>query len=259
MRFLEITTAIGCPVQCKYCPQDVLYQNYNGKRLFDFDDFSSCLAKIPHDVQILFQGMCEPWVNRECTKFIRYTHEQGRRIGLSTTLSCMTVDDINQIKDIDFHTFMIHLPSNDNDMRIDVNEQYLSILDLAIANIRNLQAVYFGELPSAIIPFAKRISHGHFWPLTDRSGSVDLADNSHIYIHGPLRECSRITGANILMPNGNVILCCSDYAQKHVLGNLLNQTYDEIYSSIELQRIRQGLTDEAVDLICRRCQEYGKF
>jgi hypothetical protein len=30
------------------------------------------------------------------------------------------------------------------------------------------------------------------------------------------------------MPNGDVVLCCMDYDQEHILGNLFTQTYDEI-------------------------------
>jgi radical SAM protein with 4Fe4S-binding SPASM domain len=36
---------------------------------------------------------------------------------------------------------------------------------------------------------------------------------------------------NVLLPNGDVVLCCMDYDLKHIIGNLLKQTYEEIFQS----------------------------
>ena len=40
---------------------------------------------------------------------------------------------------------------------------------------------------------------------------------------------------NVLLPNGDVVLCCMDYDLKHVIGNLLTQTYEEIMQGKPLQ------------------------
>jgi hypothetical protein len=33
---------------------------------------------------------------------------------------------------------------------------------------------------------------------------------------------------NVMLPNGDVSLCCMDYGLKHILGNLYEQDYEEI-------------------------------
>ena len=33
---------------------------------------------------------------------------------------------------------------------------------------------------------------------------------------------------NVMLPNGDVSLCCMDYGLEHILGNLFEQSYDEI-------------------------------
>jgi hypothetical protein len=33
---------------------------------------------------------------------------------------------------------------------------------------------------------------------------------------------------NVLLPNGDVTLCCMDYSLKHLLGNLYERSYEEI-------------------------------
>ena len=41
---------------------------------------------------------------------------------------------------------------------------------------------------------------------------------------------------------------------KHVLGNLLENTYDEIRRGEEMQKIFAGIKgDPSVDLLCRKC------
>lgn len=34
---------------------------------------------------------------------------------------------------------------------------------------------------------------------------------------------------NVLLPNGDVALCCMDYGLKHILGNLFQQSYHELF------------------------------
>ncbi len=34
--------------------------------------FQKCLDKMPADVKIIFVGMCDPWLNLECTKMVKY-------------------------------------------------------------------------------------------------------------------------------------------------------------------------------------------
>jgi hypothetical protein len=42
---------------------------------------------------------------------------------------------------------------------------------------------------------------------------------------------------NVLLPNGDVVLCCMDYDLNHVIGNLLTQTYEEIFAGEKLAEI----------------------
>ena len=33
---------------------------------------------------------------------------------------------------------------------------------------------------------------------------------------------------NVVLPNGDVSLCCMDYGLKHIIGNIFEQSYDEV-------------------------------
>ena len=59
---------------------------------------------------------------------------------------------------------------------------------------------------------------------------------------------------HVVLPDGTLLLCNMDYGMKHVLGNLLENTYDEIRRGEEMQKIFAGIKgDPSVDLLCRKC------
>ena len=40
--------------------------------------------------------------------------------------------------------------------------------------------------------------------------------------------CDETLYHNVVLPNGDVSLCCMDYGLKHILGNLYTQEYNDI-------------------------------
>ena len=72
-KMIEITTVIGCSLNCRYCPQTVLKEAYfhgestfSGKRrpaTMDLVSYEYLLDKIPTDYDIHFSGMSEAWIN----------------------------------------------------------------------------------------------------------------------------------------------------------------------------------------------------
>jgi adenine C2-methylase RlmN of 23S rRNA A2503 and tRNA A37 len=94
---LEITTKIGCRVDCNYCPQQRLIGSYRKRSdIFNMsvDSFKKCLDTVPPEVNIHFSGMCEPWLNPECTHMLLHANERGHKIKASTTLVGMNIEDV---------------------------------------------------------------------------------------------------------------------------------------------------------------------
>jgi len=64
---------------------------------------------------------------------------------------------------------------------------------------------------------------------------------------------------NVVLPDGTVLLCCMDYGMTHVIGNLVEQTHEEIMENIALERVRAGLNgDEEIEILCRKCSYASK-
>src|SRR5262245_50873396 len=87
MPSLEITTMVGCPLMCTFCPQDKLRGAYgDNKKSMSVSDFAFMLAKVPTHVRIDFSGMSEPWANPECTKMLTHALAKEFKVAIYTTL-----------------------------------------------------------------------------------------------------------------------------------------------------------------------------
>jgi hypothetical protein len=256
---LEITTTVGCKIQCIYCPQDKFIKAYSKRSSITqmcFDEFKVCLNKIPLNVVIDFSGMSEPWLNPDCTNMLLYAHKRGYRIRVYTTLVGLSLLDIDLFKSIPFEHFSVHLPSDEGYEKIKVNENYLNILDkISKSNISNITYHIHGE---RIHSKLKGLISNNIEPMgtLTRAGNTEIKINNSPIPHkktGILTVCQKLY-QNILLPNGDVILCCMDYGMYHILGNLLSDDYPSLFKSKEFLNIQKGLGDDSLDILCRNCE-----
>lgn len=256
---LEITTHIGCPNQCKFCPQNILLQKYlqtNRPINMSLQTFKNCLSKLPGDVRIDFSGMCEPWINPHCTEMILWAYKHHFSIAVFTTTIGLTERNFQRIKKIPFSDFMVHLADSENNAQIPVTTEYQNFLmEIKDARISNIRYMTMGQLHPKLSPHFSNLLIK--LPMISRAGNTSCI-NSPIN-HGPI-ICDTRQGLkhNVLLPSGEVILCCMDYSLRHILGNLLFQEYQDLFSGKEFRQILRKLQNEKLgDVICRHC-EYAK-
>jgi hypothetical protein len=262
MDTMEITTQIGCKNNCLYCPQDKLIKAYakrSNSYKMSFDVFKTCLDKIPRHINIGFAGMCEPWLNPDCTKMLIYAHNKGHGIEVFTTLVGMASVDIEQLENIPVKEFWVHLPSEGNYEHIVVDESYLSVLDKLCKSKNNASYLYNGnKLNSKVASLLESngkesVRNNLITRANNISGDIINKSNT-IKIKGFI-NCRRKHHYNILLPNGDVILCCMDYGMKHILGNLLFSSYESLFRGEEFIKIRKGRWNTSTDILCRYCDE----
>lgn len=244
---LEITTHIGCPINCTDCPQDLLRSGYQGRKDLDLDDYKRVIDKLPADTRIDFSGMCEPFANRDCADMILYASEKGFPLALYTTLQGATMEDYERLKDVRYEVFTIHLPDKDGRSHFVVTDEYLELLSMWDCNNYSCH----GSIDDRVLPYIKTRNLITF--MHDRAGNVE--GRQHINIE-PDRMLYCVTSGramnhNVLLPNGDVLTCCMDYGMTGIFGNLFTQTYDEVQNSAEAWRMKRTL-DEG-ESICRHC------
>ena len=236
---MEITTVVGCKVACTFCPQKSFLKQYSSKkRKLLFSDFQLAIDKMPSDVIIIFAGFSEPFLNPDCTKMVLYAHEKGHPICMFTTGVGMTLEDVEQIKDIPYSAFphggfTIHLPDEKTMANIKITDEYLAVLKaLKEANIQNFSTMTMGRVNPGV---------EHLFPsdevrspkMNSRAGNLEKEGVQEEYRktrhEGPV-ICGRdeYVYNNVMLPNGDVVLCCQDYNMEAILGNIYEQPFEEI-------------------------------
>lgn len=244
---LEITTHIGCPMNCVDCPQGLLKSKYHGKRTMDFEDYKKAIDKVPADVRIDFSGMCEPFANKRCADMILYA-AANHPIALYTTLQGATEEDYEKLKGINYEVVTIHLPDKDGRSTFKITDEYLELLSKWGCHNYSCH----GNIDDRVLPYIHKgvnlITFMH-----DRAGNVE--GRPHIWIADELKlyciTSGRAMNHNVLLPDGTVIMCCMDYGMTGVFGNLFNESYEEVLNSKEAVKMRSKL--DGGECICRKC------
>lgn len=265
---LEITTRIGCGVNCIFCPQETLIQKYvkaegNNNISLSFETFKEYLEKVPPVTKVRFCGMCEPFLNADCTKMIEYAAQKGFEVDLYSTLEGLRFEDVDRVLE-NIESIIIHLADEEGNAKISVNADYKMKLKKILSYKRNEKTIVpilscHGTVHSEIrdlLPENVQVSN----EMQDRAGNLDVKDKNllHWRRRGPIMcmcndKNDNVLDCNILLPNGDVLLCCMDYALDYKIGSLVDQKYEEILNGQKIREIRESMIYGDTDIICRRC------
>lgn len=110
-----------------------------------------------------------------------------------------------------------------------------------------------------------------FWDLKGLADSIELFPRSSLHNWAgavPLRNdmtqsartvpCHRLWHSLSVNPHGQYVLCCLDYAGRHVLGTVAENTIQEVWSGSALRDIRTQHLSGTLE-ICKFCSESDPF
>lgn len=250
MPTLEITTTLSCPLDCTVCPQSVLKSAYKSSiNKLTYENFVKILNKVPNYVRIDFSGMSEPWINRECTKMLKYTLESNYRVAIYTTLVGMLPHEVDEIVQLIYKyedkisNFCIHLPDINDNLK---GWKKTSNYDYAVNKLININDLTKTKIKFEMMTMDNDnklhvdIQHLNIsltsWTGHRRADSLPLNETNKKYVINEVRHDLPVSclstpyyDHNVLLPNGDVILCCMDYGLKNIIGNLLTDTYEDLY------------------------------
>jgi len=225
MRALEITTYISCPNNCWYCPQGKLIERYEGKSQMTMSDLDQILQNTPKDVRIDFTGFSEVFCHPEGAKMILLAYSRGFNVVVYTTLVGFKAEDVNILRGVKFSEVVFHrYPGYDE-------HKFAASKSLFVLNIQKGRDAV--------------IDDSNIW---SRAGNAFDSENKM----GPLHclFAGKDYDHNVVLPNGDVYLCCQDYSLEQRLGNLYTQNFNDL----DREKIRLlSYTDEIL-YICRNCE-----
>jgi radical SAM protein with 4Fe4S-binding SPASM domain len=268
---MELTTMIGCPVMCTFCPQDNLRTNYgDDTKYMQPVDLLAVLVKLPKNTRIDFSGMSEPWANPACTTMLEMVLYMGFKVAIYTTLYGMT--DPESVRTVleqhpdQVEVIMLHLPDANGNMKGWKNSDEWQKAAAVITNTKvpcgigamtmDKNGVVHPDLQPMVGQLAGWVGHTRADSLdTKQVEGQALSITPHNTF--PLTCASTpFYDRNVLLPNGDVVLCCMDYNLKHVIGNLLEQTYEEMMQGKPLQDLIKMNEADGFNKcsICKSCE-----
>lgn len=248
---MEFTTSIdtknGCVVDCVFCPQRTLQKSYKGERFLSLDNFKKAVDKMPQEIRVTFAGFTEPWLNPKTTDMLLYAHQEGHPISVFTTGIGMDIDDVERIKNIPYAGnpnggFVLHLPDQERKAKHPITDRYIKVIEKfgeVHREIQNFTLMCMGTVHESVRHVFPNAPTYEMW---SRAGNLlgesmmkpELLNRKDEYksvYHGeqPMTcGCLEKLYHNIMLPNGDVSLCCMDYGLEHILGNLLEQDYEDV-------------------------------
>ena len=263
---LEVTSRVGCSMNCRYCPQDLFIRKYNEHKRpleMSFDTLKKCIDKTPNNLVVDFAGYAEPFLNPAVIDMMEYCRDIGRDMRLYTTMRGLTADIFERVKAIPFLSVVLHLPDKNNYANIPVTSDYYVMLEKFLT-ARKANGSPFVDRANAQCepnPDVLKAVHGRTrisWDtIMDWAGNIEDAPilSSPVKYGKIFCEVSAGLNHNILLPDGSVTLCCMDWGMRHVLGNLLNDNYDDIVNGKTLLKIRADMDSNTGnrDFLCRKC------
>lgn len=262
---IDFTLVIGCIINCMYCPQSKLVSEYfkdnkNRKRELDFEDFVKILDTVEPGSTVSFAGMAEPFLNNRCADMICYAYDRGYKISLCTTLQGMTEEDFDKICKIKFDRFVLHIPDNEKYAYFNIDDTYMKLLQRVH---REITIDYYSchGTPHKDIRSIVDMNRIDRFNAQDRAGNLEMEEVVHHDWKGKI-VCYRVWSAEAMclswlpevLPDGTVLLCCQDYGMEHPLGNIIEEDWDSIFHGEGMKRYVQGLNDESIKTICRKCE-----
>jgi len=258
MPTLEFTLLVGCPMKCTYCPQDALRREYgDSEKYMSVETFQTIVDKVPAHVRIDFSGMAEPWANPYASDMLNYALLKGRSVAIYTTLYGMKEPDavarMIRTHAAQIDVLCLHLPDTKGNMRgwKPSNEWFAAydVINTTRKFLRRFEVMTMdaaGQVHEALGDMRLPPWVGH-----SRAGNIDLPTPAHD--GAVMCSFTPFYDQNVVLPNGDVVLCCMDYSTKHRIGNLIEQSYYDLFAGAELGRLRADNMRAGSGTLCKTC------
>lgn len=263
--YLEITNI--CNLDCLFCPK-----TKRTKRTLSPEEFRRLTDRLRGKVKFLyFHLMGEPLLHAHLPEFIITAREKGFIPVLTTNGTLLS--RARAVIDALPHKVQISLHSHEGNAK-DNPEQYISqVMQFAMEAVSRGIIIVLrlwnrggydsanGRLMDLLAQYVPR-------PWTERYDGWRLAGNIYLEFDNmfewPDSErdefaddeafCYALRNQIGVLADGTVVPCCLDHDGDMPLGNLFEQSLDEILASPRAKAIYEGFSrHEAVEPLCRRC------
>lgn len=289
MLMVEPTTA--CQLKCPHCPtgRGELTRPTGSLTLDKFKQMWDAIQPAPMLLQLWNQG--EPLVNKATPEIIRHATSTGAKVVLSTNVELLAKGDLaDRLVSSGLHELILSLdgatPESHAAYRVGGD---FALVEQGIKRVVEAKKKLGARYPILTWQFllfkhnlpevseAKRLakewgvtrilfktaqleafeqSEGERWLPDDPAlRRYDLVAGQWVLKRAPRPFCNRIFASAVVQWDGTVVPCCFDKDGEFVVGNLLEQPFEEVWRGEKFQAFRQRILTGTRPAMCANCTE----
>lgn len=287
---LTIEPTNACNLSCPVCETGAGILGRQ-KQHMSLEAFQSIIHKVgAHTNTLMFYFMGEPFLNKNSYQMIRYAKDQG----IPFIDTCTNGDAVHGEKlvqsGIDQVSFQIGGMTQETHQIYRVNSK----LERVFKNLKEAlhwKKVYkspirincgfilmkhnehevdlfkktmaeFGVTNAQVIdPCVRTIEQAHSFLPTDKKHWIydpeAISQGAVVPRMLPKNNCPWIYYSLVVHVNGDIVPCCRDPKGEEVMGNIFNESFDEIWNGPKFVDFRKRIHTKQADVsICRLCSSY---
>ena len=279
-----------CNLRCPVCETGAGILG-RPKGYMSLDTFKKILDKAGEQVNtLLFYYMGEPFLNRDAYTMIRYATRRGIYVSACTNGETLDMDGLveSQLSEISFQIGGLTQETHEKyRVRGNLDKTLSNLAELAELKAKGLTNTKIqvgfivmkhneheiGRVVSEmkklgadevviISPCVRIIEQGKaFLPTDDKYWYYDrryFDKGTLVPRKVPHNRCWWIYYSTVVLWTGEVVPCCRDACGRHIMGNLLEQSMEEIWNGEKYQAFRRTVSKLQIRLdLCRLCSGYG--
>ncbi len=276
LKIVSLETLTTCNQKCYFCPVSIAPRA-------DYAMPDALFARIVEELttfrgtleSVFLQSYNEPTVDKRFLAQVRTLMENGLPVAVLSNGSGFTPAKTDAIVEMGSLRYLcINLSTLDRERYVrDRGADHLQLVlrnleymkDRPVARQMNIvvlgtgDAVHDSDFASIREHFAGSRFSVEQHVVMDRAGWLDVGLKAADRMR-PLAGCDNVGSRPLqhlhITPHGKCVLCCEDYDEKYVVGDLTRSTIAEVLEGDELAKLRRwvyGVDEAPEDFMCRDC------
>lgn len=271
-KIIEFQTHNRCNANCIICPY--VSMNYKGQKMSDMifkKIIDECVGK--SIVRLIPYLNNEPFIDKNFIEKLKYIRKQlpDVEIEISTNVSLLDKDIIHELYNLNITELRlsifgysekthIHMMPGISHKKVFENTEYLAKtfrnsnckISIVMIDNKKLDESEFAKMKEYAIKNNFDFSR---WGFLDRATNVKNFSNNYYNKQACNCEQKRPLERMHILADGRVIFCCQDWGHNHILGNVQNNSIEEIWMSDSYNQYRSNLYNKKLPApeLCKKC------
>jgi hypothetical protein len=276
LKYVSLEAHTVCNQACYFCPVSIAPRE---PYFMPMDQYRAIVAQLSEwrsTIEAVFMiNYNEPTADKRFVEQVQVIREAGLAPAVLTNATGLTPDRVDALAAVGGLRFLsINLSTVDRERYRDTRggdhlAKVLRNLDYAkdkpVAERMDIVVLGTGDADHLrdVEEISERFAGSRFavspHRVMDRAGLLQIGAKP-LKPHQRLCGCDNVGSRPLqhlhITPHGKVVLCCEDYYENHVIGDLGESTVRAVLGGPEVARLRRwvyGLEEAPADFMCRKC------